>query len=115
MLLERFLEDPPSAREDPYEHVALILTNITRLPGGRRLLLAPGRRTLAALACQLAPARSRLRRSGCASALRNCCFRAEVRVPCCHSGEGTPAVGIPALGRAHLESWRWKGKERNNW
>jgi hypothetical protein len=79
VLLERFLEEEgPTAKEDPYEHVALILTNITRLPGGRRLLLAPGRRTLAALACQLAPGRSRMRRSGCASALRNCCFRAEV-------------------------------------
>ena len=80
VLLERFLEEPPSPpKEDPYEHVALILTNVTRLPGGRRLLLAPGRRTLAALACQLDPARARLRRAGCASALRNCCFRAEVR------------------------------------
>ena len=78
VLLRRFLDGNAS---DPYEHTALVLTNITRLAQGRKLLLEPGRGTLQALASQLRSA-SRMRRSGCANALRNCFFRAEVGLSC---------------------------------
>lgn len=77
VLLKRFL-DSAGAEPDPNEHTALVLTNITRLSEGRKLLLQPGRGTLRALVSQLSSP-SHLRRSGCASAVRNCCFRAEVR------------------------------------
>ena len=83
VLLKRFLDSGGGGRApdqgDAYEHVALVLTNVTRLAAGRKLLLEPGRGTLGALASQLGSC-SALRRSGCASALRNCCFCAEVAV-----------------------------------
>ncbi len=83
MLLKRFLDSGGETggaapdQGDAYEHVALVLTNVTRLAAGRKLLLEPGRGTLGALASQLGSP-SALRPSGCATALRNCCFRAEV-------------------------------------
>ncbi len=76
MLLKRFL-DSAGQQPDAHEHTALVLTNITRLQQGRQLLLEPGRGTLQALVSQL-DSPSQMRRSGCANAIRNCCFRAEV-------------------------------------
>ncbi len=78
VLLKSFMSPSAgSTAADDYEHVAAILTNCTRLQPGRALLLQPGRGLLTALAAQL-----RLptveRRRGCAAALRNCCFSAEV-------------------------------------
>ncbi|CAL8460767.1 g298 [Coccomyxa elongata] len=75
VLLRRFL-DSAGEQPDPHDHTALVLTNITRLKEGRKLLLEPGRGMLQALVSQLSSP-NQLRRSGCANALRNCCFRAE--------------------------------------
>lgn len=63
--------------EDPYEHVASILTNVSRLKEARVLLLQPGRGTLQALVAQL-QAPGVTRRQGVAGTLRNCCMTAEV-------------------------------------
>ena len=79
VLLRRFM-DSREEQPDPYQHMALVLTNLTRQKSGRQLLLEPGRGTFSALATQLS-APSALRRSGSANAIRNCCFCAEVRQP----------------------------------
>jgi hypothetical protein len=63
---------------DPYQHIAALLTNTTRLQQGRQLLLQPGRGFLQALAAQLQPGCSLQRRRGCAGALRNVAISAEV-------------------------------------
>jgi hypothetical protein len=63
---------------DPYQHIAALLTNTTRLQQGRQLLLQPGRGFLQALAAQLQPGCSLQRRQGCAGALRNVAISAEV-------------------------------------
>ena len=76
VLLKRFL-DSQSEQPDPYQHMALVLTNLTRQRPGRQLLLERGKGTFGALASQLR-APSALRRKGCANAIRNCCFCAEV-------------------------------------
>lgn len=79
VLLKRFL-DSQSEQPDPFQHMALVLTNLTRQMPGRQLLLEPGKGTFGALASQLR-APSALRRKGCANAIRNCCFCAEVATP----------------------------------
>ena len=66
VLLKRFL-DSQSEQPDPYQHMALVLTNLTRQMPGRQLLLEPGKGTFGALASQLR-APSALRRKGCANA-----------------------------------------------
>ncbi len=76
MLLKRFVDSRDEV-PDPYQHMALVLTNLTRQKSGRQLLLEPGRGTFTALASQLS-APSALRQSGSANAIRNCCFCAEV-------------------------------------
>ena len=62
---------------DKFEHIAAILTNVTRLRTGRALLLQSGRGFIQALVAQL-KSTNLLRRQGCAAAFRNCCFSAEV-------------------------------------
>lgn len=64
-------------QEDAYEHVAPILTNVSRLKEARVLLMQPGRGTLQALVAQL-QAPSAVRRQGVAATIRNCCMSAEV-------------------------------------
>ncbi|KAG2501293.1 hypothetical protein HYH03_001093 [Edaphochlamys debaryana] len=61
---------------DPYEHVASVLTNVTRLPEARKLLLQPGRGLLAALVAQL-QSWNALRRLGSSGAVKNCVLSAE--------------------------------------
>lgn len=82
VLLKKFVMSgislPGPGQEDPWEHVAPILTNVTRLKEGRALLLQPGRGLLHATVSQL-QAPSELRRSGAAGAIKNCCMTAEVR------------------------------------
>jgi hypothetical protein len=105
VLLKRFLDSTSTAEEDPYEHAALVLTNITRLPEGRKLLLEPGRDALRALAGQLG-SRSRLRRSGCATLIRNCCFRAEV---CCADAcSPSNAAFMSLVGRLQALVLKWQ-------
>ena len=78
VLLKLFMDSAGSpASDDQFEHVAAILNNVTRQRKGREMLLEPGRGFMQALVAQLGSA-SVLRRQGCASAFRNCCFSAEV-------------------------------------
>jgi Domain of unknown function (DUF383) len=77
ILLRLFLDTTHSkAGEDPFEHVATILPNVTRFREGRQVLLEPGRGALKALASQLRSP-SELRRRGCSGAIKNCCFTCE--------------------------------------
>ena len=77
ILLKVFLDEKySSSSEDPFEHVATILPNLTRFTAGRQVLLEPGRGTLRALASQLRSP-SELRRRGCAGAIKNLCFSCE--------------------------------------
>lgn len=81
MLLKLFMVSAvtlAAGEEDAFEHVAGVLTNVTRLEAGRQLLLQPGRGLLQALAAQLASG-SVTRKRGCSAAIRNCCLAAEVR------------------------------------
>ena len=73
VLLSKFIE---GSAED-WDYVAAVLTNVTRMPDGRKLLLDPQRGFLRALATQLRSA-SLTRRRGCAAAFRNCAFGAQV-------------------------------------
>ena len=81
MLLKLFMAQQKPDQADKYEHIAAILTNVTRLKAGRSLLLEPGRGFIQALVAQLKSA-NLLRRQGCAAAFRNCCFSAEVNIGC---------------------------------
>ncbi|KAL3132076.1 hypothetical protein ABBQ32_008686 [Trebouxia sp. C0010 RCD-2024] len=76
VLLKLFMAPKKPDQADKYEHIAAILTNVTRLKAGRSLLLEPGRGFIQALVAQLKSA-NLLRRQGCAAAFRNCCFSAE--------------------------------------
>jgi hypothetical protein len=78
VLLKLFMAGSKSGEADKMEHIAAILTNVTRLKPGRALLLEPGRGFIEALVAQLKSS-NLLRRQGCAAAFRNCCFSAEVR------------------------------------
>ena len=131
MLLRLFLDPPPAApasggaacigsigcggsslAEDPYEHVATILPNVTRFQAGRCLMLQEGRGLLQALASQLRAASER-RRRGCAGAIKNCCFSAEEDGTLEHIvGETEVGLGLGCVGLAlgcmqprQLESW----------
>ena len=77
VLLSRFVESPAA---EALDYVASIATHVTRQRAGRVLLLDPARGFLRALCSQLRGT-STLRRRGCAAALRNVCFGAEVSPP----------------------------------
>ena len=78
------------AEEDPLPHLAAVVNNVTQFKEGRTLLVSPasGGSQLPALASQLTVSNPK-RRWGCASALHNCCFHAQVCV--------CPAHPRPAL------------------
>ena len=77
-LLGYFLSDERSgeAQTDTFEHVASILPNATVFKEGRQVVLQPGRGALQALASQL-DSPNKLRRTGCAGAIKNCFFCCE--------------------------------------
>ncbi|MEW5302753.1 MAG: hypothetical protein WDW36_005502 [Sanguina aurantia] len=66
----------PSEVEDPFEHVAAVLTNVTRMREARLLMLEPGRGLLQVLLAQMRSPRA-LRRLGAAGAVKNCCMSAQ--------------------------------------
>ena len=76
-MLKLFMRPTKTSQPDTFEHIAAILTNVTRLKAGRGLLLEPGRGFLEALVAQM-QSHNLLRRQGCSAAFRNCCFSAEV-------------------------------------
>ena len=63
-------------QDDPYGHIAAVLTNVTRLKQGRTLLLQPGRGLLQALVAQL-KSPNELRKRGAAGAIKNICMAME--------------------------------------
>lgn len=92
---------------DPYQHIAALLTNTTRLQQGRQLLLQPGRGFLQALAAQLQPGCSLQRRRGCAGALRNVAISAEVRG---RGWKGCSWFFVTTCVGLFLPGWRVGGK-----
>ncbi|XP_022157091.1 protein HGH1 homolog isoform X2 [Momordica charantia] len=62
--------------DDPFEHVASILVNISKQESGRKLLLDPKRGLLKQIIRQC-DSTSQLRKKGVFGTLRNCCFEAE--------------------------------------
>ena len=103
MLLKRFVVsgvDWAEGRDDPFKHLAGVMTNATRLPQGRKLLLQPGRGLLQALVSQL-QSPCEMRRRGCAGALKNCIMTAEVR-RCRARSRGERREGRGVLLSPHL-------------
>ncbi|CAA6665164.1 unnamed protein product [Spirodela intermedia] len=62
--------------DDPFEHVASILVNISKMEAGRRILLDPKRGLLKQIV-QNVDATSSLRKKGISGTIRNCCFEAD--------------------------------------
>ncbi|KAH6822410.1 ARM repeat superfamily protein [Perilla frutescens var. hirtella] len=62
--------------DDPFEHVASILVNISQKETGRKLLLDPKRGLLKQIIRQF-DSPSPLRKKGVSGTIRNCCFEAE--------------------------------------
>ncbi|KAG6396557.1 hypothetical protein SASPL_142709 [Salvia splendens] len=62
--------------DDPFEHVASILVNISQKEAGRKLLLEPKRGLLKQIIRQF-DSPSPLRKKGVSGTIRNCCFEAE--------------------------------------
>ncbi|KAH6805289.1 ARM repeat superfamily protein [Perilla frutescens var. frutescens] len=62
--------------DDPFEHVASILVNISQKEAGRKLLLDPKRGLLKQIIRQF-DSPSPLRKKGVSGTIRNCCFEAE--------------------------------------
>ncbi|KAH6802014.1 ARM repeat superfamily protein [Perilla frutescens var. frutescens] len=62
--------------DDPFEHVASILVNISQKEAGRKLLLDPKRGLLKQIIRQF-DSSSPLRKKGVSGTIRNCCFEAE--------------------------------------
>ncbi|CAG9462834.1 unnamed protein product [Pedinophyceae sp. YPF-701] len=75
-VLLRLFVDSLGQTVDLYEHVALVLCNVTRIRSAREVLLQKGRGLMHALTPQLT-ATSELRRRGCAAAIKNLCMGAE--------------------------------------
>ncbi|KAL5992119.1 hypothetical protein ACLOJK_013034 [Asimina triloba] len=68
------------ADDDPFEHVASILVNISKMEAGRSILLDPKRGLLKQIIPQF-DSTSLLRKKGVSGAIRNCCFEAENQLP----------------------------------
>ncbi len=100
VLLKLFMAGSKSGEADKMEHIAAILTNVTRLKPGRALLLEPGRGFIQALVAQLKSS-NLLRRQGCAAAFRNCCFSAEVRKSLLPCGLTAAMLGDSACHQPH--------------
>lgn len=66
----------PSSSDAMYEHIAGVLCNVTRLPEGRKLLLADGGSSFRGVSNMLASS-SEVKKRGAASTLKNCCVSAE--------------------------------------
>ncbi|XP_010257204.1 PREDICTED: protein HGH1 homolog isoform X1 [Nelumbo nucifera] len=75
-LVRSFCSSSSEMREDPFEHVASILVNISKMEVGRKILLDPKRGLLKQIIRQFDSA-SPLRRKGVSGTIRNCCFEAE--------------------------------------
>lgn len=101
--MKLFMAGSKSEEADKMEHIAAILTNVTRLKPGRALLLEPGRGFIEALVAQLKSS-NLLRRQGCAAAFRNCCFSAEVRKTLSASGLAVAMLGDSAVSPTPCKS-----------
>ncbi|XP_031744984.1 protein HGH1 homolog isoform X2 [Cucumis sativus] len=75
-IVRSFCRSASESRDDPFEHVASILVNISKKEAGRKLLLDPNRGLLKQIIRQY-DSNSQLRKNGVFGTLRNCCFEAE--------------------------------------
>ncbi|TYK07746.1 protein HGH1-like protein isoform X2 [Cucumis melo var. makuwa] len=75
-IVRSFCRSASESSDDPFEHVASILVNISKKEAGRKLLLDPNRGLLKQIIRQY-DSNSQLRKNGVFGTLRNCCFEAE--------------------------------------
>ncbi|XP_023551596.1 protein HGH1 homolog [Cucurbita pepo subsp. pepo] len=75
-IVRSFCRSESESSDDPFEHVASILVNISKKEAGRKLLLDPKRGLLKQIIRQY-DSTSQLRKNGVFGTLRNCCFEAE--------------------------------------
>ncbi|XP_058083804.1 uncharacterized protein LOC131231573 [Magnolia sinica] len=75
-LVRSFCRSSSEAAEDPFEHVASILVNISKMEAGRKILLDPKRGLLKQIIPQF-DSTNPLRKKGVSGTIRNCCFEAE--------------------------------------
>ncbi|XP_057748783.1 uncharacterized protein LOC130967788 [Arachis stenosperma] len=75
-LVRSFCRSTHENHDDPFEHVASILVNISKQQAGRQLLLDPKRGLLKQIIRQF-DSNSSLRKKGVSGTIRNCCFEAE--------------------------------------
>ncbi|KAF5183572.1 Hgh1-like protein [Thalictrum thalictroides] len=75
-LVRSFCTSSSEKIEDPFEHVGLILINITKVEKGRKYLLDPKRGLLKQIIRQF-DSTSQLRKKGVCGTVRNCCFEAD--------------------------------------
>ncbi|KAJ7943487.1 ARM repeat superfamily protein [Quillaja saponaria] len=75
-LVRSFCKYSHETHDDPFEHVGLILVNISKQEAGRKLLLDPKRGLLKQIIRQF-DSTSHLRKKGVSGTIRNCCFEAE--------------------------------------
>ncbi|KAG9144738.1 hypothetical protein Leryth_024398 [Lithospermum erythrorhizon] len=75
-LVRSFCASSSDRKEDPFEHVASILVNISRKEAGRKLLLEPKRGLIKQIIRQF-DSNSLVRKKGVSGTIRNCCFEAD--------------------------------------
>ncbi|XP_050277069.1 uncharacterized protein LOC126718770 isoform X6 [Quercus robur] len=75
-LVRSFCRSSSETSDDPFEHVASILVNISKQEAARKLLLDPKRGLLKQIIRQF-DSSSPLRKKGVSGTIRNCCFEAE--------------------------------------
>ncbi|CAI9096620.1 OLC1v1032811C1 [Oldenlandia corymbosa var. corymbosa] len=79
-LVRSFCASSGERKDDPFEHVASILVNISKKEAGRKLLLDSKRGLLKQIVRQ-SDSTSPLRKKGVSGTIRNCCFEAESQLP----------------------------------
>ncbi|KAM3754494.1 hypothetical protein ACB098_03G169300 [Castanea mollissima] len=79
-LVRSFCRSSSETSDDPFEHVASILVNISKQEAARKLLLDPKRGLLKQIIRQF-DSSSPLRKKGVSGTIRNCCFEAESQLP----------------------------------
>ncbi|PKI36834.1 protein HGH1 homolog [Punica granatum] len=75
-LVRSFCRSTNDVRDDPFEHVASILVNVSKSEAGRKILLDPKRALLKQIIRQF-DSSNPIRKKGVSGTIRNCCFEAE--------------------------------------
>ena len=97
--------------DESLDYIAPIVTNVTRQKAGRMLLLDPSRGFLRALTSQLRST-SVMRRRGCAAALRNVCYGAQV---CSASAIALNTLKVIYMRGGRRPSWCGPTTSNSEW